>query len=44
MLKEQFGGQMVKNIYVQLFFCVNYNKHVDVKCLGGSNHEMHSLL
>jgi hypothetical protein len=44
MLKEQFGSQMVKNIYVELLFCVNNNKHVDVKCLEGSNHEMFSLL
>jgi len=44
MLKEQFGSQMVKNIYVQFPFCVNNNKHVDVKCLEGSNHEMYSLL
>jgi len=44
MLKEQFGSHMVKNIYVQLLFCVNNNKNVNVKCFENSNPEMYYLL
>ncbi len=31
MFKEQCGSHMVEILYVE-FFCVNYNKDVNVKC------------